>query len=161
MTQPAGEILLRKFRILVAPLDWGLGHTTRCISIIKELLAQNCEVFAAGDHQQERLLRSEFPDLPFLPLKGYEILYSTRNLALKLISQIPKIIFRIRLEHSWLRRAVAANNIDAVISDNRFGLYHEKIPTVFITHQLQIKSKLGSGSGEFCAVGTWSLRRFY
>src|SRR5512132_4254254 len=101
MTQPAGEILLRKFRILVAPLDWGLGHTTRCIPIIKELLAQNCEVLAAGDHQQERLLRTEFAGLPFLPLTGYGIQYSRKNLTLKLISQIPKIIFRIRQEHSW------------------------------------------------------------
>lgn len=146
MTQPAGEILLRKFRILVAPLDWGLGHTTRCIPVIKELLAQNFEVLAAGDHQQERLLRAEFPGLPFLPLKGYEIRYSKKNLALKLISQIPKIIFRIHQEHRWLQKAVVADHIDAVISDNRFGLYHKKIPTVFITHQLQIKSKLGSAS---------------
>jgi len=75
-----------------------------------------------------------------LPLKGYGIQYARKNLGLKLISQIPKMLFRIRQEHSWLRRAVAANDIDAVISDNRFGLYHEKIPAVFITHQLQIKS---------------------
>ena len=146
MTQPSGENLLRKFRILIAPLDWGLGHTTRCIPIIKEFLAQNCEVLAAGDHQQERLLRAEFPDLPFLPLRGYGIQYSKKNLAMKLISQIPKIIFRIRHEHSWLQEALVAHHIDAVISDNRFGLYHEKIPTVFITHQLQIKSKLGRWS---------------
>jgi UDP-N-acetylglucosamine transferase subunit ALG13 len=161
MTQPAGEILLRNFRILVAPLDWGLGHTTRCIPIIKELLAQNCEVLAAGDHQQERLLRTEFAGLPFLPLTGYGIQYSRKNLTLKLISQIPKIIFRIRQEHSWLRRAVAANNIDAVISDNRFGLYHEKIPTVFITHQLQIKSKLGSASEKILRIWNYGhIHRF-
>jgi len=146
MTQPLGENLLRKSRIIVAPLDWGLGHTTRCIPIIKELLAQNFQVVAAGDHRQERLLREEFPGIPFLTLKGYGIRYSKNNLLLKLISQVPKIMLRIRDEHRWLQQAVTAHHIDAVISDNRFGLYHQKIPTVFITHQLQIKTNLGDSS---------------
>jgi len=149
MSQPAGENLLRKSRILVAPLDWGLGHTTRCIPIIKELLVQDFEVLAAGDLQQERLLTTEFPWLPFLPLKGYGIRYSKKNLTLKLISQLPKIMYRIREEHNWLRQAVTTHHLDAVISDNRFGLYHEKIPTVFLTHQLQIKTKLGASSEKF------------
>ena len=30
--------------------------------------------------------------------------------------------------------------IDAVISDNRFGLHTKKIPCVYITHQLLIKT---------------------
>jgi glycosyl transferase family 28 len=156
MTQPPGEKLLRKSRILVAPLDWGLGHTTRCIPIIKELLAQNFEVLAAGDQHQERLLRAEFPNLTFLRLKGYGIRYSKKNLSLKLISQVPKIMFRIRDEHGWLKEAVTAHNIDAVISDNRFGLYHKKIPTVFITHQLQIKTNLGGLSEKI--LRNWNYR---
>jgi predicted glycosyltransferase len=154
MTLPASENLLRKFRILVAPLDWGLGHTTRCIPIIKELLAQDCEVLAAGNQQQKQLLDAEFPGLAFLPLKGYGIRYSRKNLALKLISQVPKIFFKIRQEHRWLQHAVVKNHIEAVISDNRFGLYHKKIPTVFITHQLHIKSELGSLSEK--SLRTWN-----
>jgi predicted glycosyltransferase len=149
MTQAPGENLLRKSRILVAPLDWGLGHTTRCIPIMRELLAQNFQVIAAGDHRQERLLREEFPGIPFLPLKGYGIRYSKKNLLFKLISQVPKIMRRIRDEHRWLQQAVSTHQIDAVISDNRFGLYHQKIPTVFITHQLQIKTTLGGSSEKF------------
>lgn len=156
MTQPPGENLLRKSRILVAPLDWGLGHTTRCIPIIKELLAQNFEVFAAGDHQQERLLTTEFPGLPFLPLKGYGIRYSKKNLLLKLISQVPKIMFRIREEHRWLQEAVTTHRINAVISDNRFGLYHQKLPTVLITHQLQIKTTIGASTEKI--LRSWNYR---
>jgi len=156
MTRPASENLLRKIRILVAPLDWGLGHTTRCIPVIKELLAQDCEVLAAGDNEQGQMLKAEFPGLPFLPLNGYGIRYSKKNLALKLISQIPKIIFRIQGEHRWLQQAVIENDIDAVISDNRFGLYHKKIPTVFLTHQLQIKSNRGPTSETF--LRSWNYR---
>jgi UDP-N-acetylglucosamine transferase subunit ALG13 len=161
MTQPAGENLLRKSRILVAPLDWGLGHTTRCIPIIKELLAQNFEVFAAGDHQQERLLRTEFPGLPFLPLRGYGVRYSKKNLLLKLISQVPRIMFRIREEHRWLQETVTTHQINAVISDNRFGLYHQKLPTVLITHQLQMKTNLGGWSEKILRSWNYSfINRF-
>ena len=156
MTLPTGENLLRKSRILVAPLDWGLGHTMRCIPIIKELLAQNFEVFAAGDPQQERLLKTEFPSLAFLPLKGYGVRYSKKNLLLKLISQVPGIMLQIRDEHRWLKQAVTTHHIDAVISDNRFGLYHQEIPTVFITHQLQIKTSLGGPIEKF--LRNWNYR---
>ncbi|MGG2352356.1 hypothetical protein ACE4Z7_24450, partial [Salmonella enterica] len=33
---------------------------------------------------------------------------------------------------------VEQEKIDLVIADNRYGLYHKKIPTIFITHQLQL-----------------------
>ena len=36
------------FKILVAPLDWGLGHATRCIPIINELVRQDCTVWIAA-----------------------------------------------------------------------------------------------------------------
>ena len=86
------EKLRRKFRILVAPLDWGLGHATRCIPIIKELLGNDCDVWLAGEGPQETLLRSEFPHLPFLSLAGYNIGYSRTSggLLLKLLLQMPQ-----------------------------------------------------------------------
>ena len=68
MTEGKDEKLRRKIRILVAPLDWGLGHATRCVPIIKEFLVNDCDVWLAGKGIQEGLLRSEFPHLPFLPL---------------------------------------------------------------------------------------------
>lgn len=134
-----------KLRILVAPLDWGLGHATRCIPIIRELLAQGCEVFLAGEGAQEVLLKNEFPELPFLSLPGYRIRYArTKNgLIWKMIQQGPKIRRAILYEHQWLKKMVVLHHLDAVISDNRYGLYHDKIPCVFITHQLLIKSAAG------------------
>jgi uncharacterized protein (TIGR00661 family) len=138
--------MLRKYHILVAPLDWGLGHATRCIPVVKELLANDCDVSLAGEGIQEALLRTEFPDLPFLSLDGYRIRYSRRSwgFLLNMALQIPKILFAIRKEHRWLKKMVRSHKIDAVISDNRFGLYHSKIPSIFITHQLSIKSPLGN-----------------
>jgi UDP-N-acetylglucosamine transferase subunit ALG13 len=145
MTEDKDEKLRRKFRILVAPLDWGLGHATRCIPIIKELLGNDCDVWLAGEGPQEALLRSEFPRLPFLSLAGYNIEYSRtpRGLLLKLLLQTPRVISSIRAEHRWLNKTIKVHRFDAVISDNRFGLYHSHVPSLFITHQLSIKSPLG------------------
>lgn len=134
-----------KPRILVAPLDWGLGHATRCIPIIRELLEQDCEVWLSGKGAQKVLLKTEFPDLPFLDLPGYRIQYSKtkRGLLWKMIQQGPKLRRAILYEHQWLKQAVKEYNFDAIISDNRYGLYHSAIPSAFITHQLRIKSSAG------------------
>ena len=142
MNQPPKEKTQGKPRILVAPLDWGLGHATRCIPIIRELLAQGCEVWLAGEGAQEQLLIAEFPKIPFLNLPGYRISYSktARGLIWKMIQQGPKMRRAIEAEHSWLKKIVDEYRIDAIISDNRYGLYHASVPSVFITHQLTIKS---------------------
>ena len=145
MNQPFSEKNGGKPRILVAPLDWGLGHATRCIPIVRELLAQGCDVWLAGEGAQEQLLKTEFPDLPFLELPGYRIHYAktAKGLIWKMIQQGPKLRRAILYEHQWLKKMVAQHHIDAVISDNRYGLYHSAVPCIFITHQLLIKSSAG------------------
>lgn len=131
-------------KILVAPLDWGLGHATRCIPIIRELLNQNCTVVLAGEGKNKALLEREFPELPLLHLPGYNIQYASSGwgLAAKIVAQIPKILSSINDEQAWLEKVVEEEKIDAVISDNRYGLYSEKIRSVFITHQLRIKAPI-------------------
>ena len=131
-----------KLRILVTPLDWGLGHATRCIPIINELIKLNCEVFIAADKETFCLLKKEFPTIVFLRLKGYEIKYSLnkRGFSFKMLLQFPKIFYAIRNENKWLKKIVKENNIDAVISDNRFGMHCKNVPCIYITHQLFIKT---------------------
>ncbi len=136
-----------KKRILVAPLDWGLGHATRCIPVIQELIKNNCEVIIGAEGKIKLLLQSEFPELTFLSLPGYHIRYSRYKwqMAAKIFFQIPSILKTIKAENSWLNDIVKEYGINAVISDNRYGLYHPQIFSVFITHQLTIKSSLGNG----------------
>jgi uncharacterized protein (TIGR00661 family) len=131
-----------KTRILIAPLDWGLGHATRCIPIIKEFILHGCEVFIVADKKNFSLLKKEFPSTVFLRYPGYEIeySYSKRFFGLKLLYQFPKVIFKMFKEKKWLCRIIKEHSIDAVISDNRLGMYSGKIPSVYITHQLCIKT---------------------
>ena len=139
-------------RILIAPLDWGLGHATRCIPIIKELIHLNCDVCIAADKQILALLKKEFPHLVFLLLKGYKIKYSRnkKNFASTLFLQFPKITATIIYEKRWIRNVVKKYKIDAVISDNRFGLHYKKIPCIYITHQLFIET--GNNISSFLAT---------
>jgi uncharacterized protein (TIGR00661 family) len=145
-TNQAGKVkTMGKPRILLAPLDWGLGHTTRCIPLIRELLSHEAEVFLAGNGAQLEMLAQEFPDLPMLPLRGYDIRYSSRKRGFvwNIIRQLPKINRATQSENAWLKEMVLEYDFDAVISDNRYGLYHPAIPCIFITHQLAIQSPLG------------------
>ena len=127
-------------KVLVAPLDWGLGHATRCIPLIKALLHNGCTVLIAASGKNETLLKKEFPQLRFLPLPGYNISYTKHGFLFlfKIIQQVPKILKAIRDEHRWLYTIIDEHKIDAVISDNRYGLHTTKVPCIFITHQLTI-----------------------
>ncbi|MDQ3279716.1 MAG: glycosyl transferase family 28, partial [Bacteroidota bacterium] len=130
--------------ILVSPLDWGLGHATRCIPLIQELLRQNCRVVLAASGKGKVVLEAEFPHLEVLDIPGYEIVYSSSGwgLALKIVAQIPKLLSAMKKEQEWLQEIVEEKGINAVISDNRYGLHHSAIRSVFLTHQLRIQAPL-------------------
>lgn len=133
---------VNKRRVLIAPLEWGLGHATRCIPIIIRLLEQGCEVIVAGGGPGKQLLKTEFPGLTFLELEGYGIRYSTKKswMPVKMLIQFPKIINSVYYEHRWLKKIVEQYSVDLVISDNRFGLSHQRVSCIYITHQLKIKT---------------------
>lgn len=131
-----------KKKILVAPLNWGLGHATRCIPIINALLANNFEPILASDGIALELLKKEFPELLCLELPGYNIEYSKKGyfLKLKLLKDSPKILHAINAEKKAIEHIVETHKIEGLISDNRLGVYCKRVPSVFMTHQLQVLS---------------------
>jgi uncharacterized protein (TIGR00661 family) len=132
-----------KPKILVCPLDWGLGHATRCVAIIEELLLNNAEVIIAADNRPLYFLQTEFPNLKFIKFPGFSVSYpSSGNMTLKMLWFAPSIIYHIFKENYQLKKFIKNHQIDAVISDNRFGLWNKKIPSIFITHQVKIKSPI-------------------
>ncbi len=129
----------RKKRVLIAPLDWGIGHATRDIPIIRELLEQGASVVVAADNRPYELLQKEFPQLEFVRLPGYAITYQKKgSFAFAVMMQVPKMFRSGFREHRWLKEHLESLQINAIISDNRFGLFNKKIPSVFITHQVGI-----------------------
>ena len=72
-----------KKKILVAPLNWGIGHATRCIPIINALIDQNFEPIIASDGVALALLKKEFPEITCLELPGYNIKYAKKGYLFK------------------------------------------------------------------------------
>ncbi len=128
--------------ILVAPLNWGLGHATRCIPLIKALLDNGDHPILASDGPALELLKKEFPELPAIELPAYEVEYAEKgeHLKLKLLKDSPKIWNAIRAEHRLLPHLIHKYKLNGVISDNRLGLYSRTIPCVIMSHQLQVLS---------------------
>jgi uncharacterized protein (TIGR00661 family) len=126
--------------ILIAPLNWGLGHATRCIPIIKALQENNFTPIIASDGIALELLRKEFPYLKTLELPSYQIEYAKngKNFKWKLIKSLPKMLEAIREEKNIVNKWIKKYEIDGIISDNRLGVFSKKIPSVFITHQLNV-----------------------
>lgn len=125
--------------ILVAPLDWGLGHATRCIPIIKALLSHDARISLASSGRAGALLRSEFPSLAYFELPAYDIQYPSDNMYWNMGLQLPKLVRAIFAEKHCIKELAKAHSFDAIVSDNRFGCFHPRIQSVFITHQLHIE----------------------
>ncbi|HUH50561.1 MAG TPA: glycosyltransferase [Flavobacterium sp.] len=128
--------------ILVAPLNWGLGHATRCIPIINNLIKCGFNPILASDGASLALLKKEFPSLVALELPSYEVKYSRsgKHLRLKLTFSALKMLGAVRKEKRVTNRIIKEHNISGIISDNRFGVYSKQIPSVFMTHQLNVLS---------------------
>jgi len=60
-------------KILFAVLNWGLGHATRSLPIIKKLLADDNEIIIASSGDALILLKLEFPDINFIELPDYNV----------------------------------------------------------------------------------------
>lgn len=150
--------ITKNLQILLAPLDWGLGHVTRCIPIIKLFIEAGHTVVVAATGKHSQLLSHEFPQLEIMDLQGYELSYSLKKTLTtwKIIFQLPKILINIKREHRWLATRITQRRFDMVISDCRFGLYHKDVFCVIITHQLQIKSAFGKWTESF--LRKWNYR---
>lgn len=128
--------------ILVAPLNWGLGHATRCIPIIKNLEKNGFMPIIASDGSALDLLTKEFPHLKTLELPSYNIEYAKKgeDFKWKLIKNSPKTLNAILSEKKIIKQWVTEYNLSGIISDNRLGVRSKKIPSIFITHQLTVLS---------------------
>jgi Glycosyltransferase family 28 C-terminal domain len=150
----------KKKTVIIAPLNWGLGHATRCIPIIKAFEAAGATVILASDGGALALLRREFPHLRALELPAYDIHYPFRSMVLSMLVQGHKILRGAILEYFFLKKLLKNEPIDAVISDNRFGFFNRRVRTVFITHQVQILIPIRFLQPLVNAINHFFIRRF-
>lgn len=138
-------MLTHPVTVLIAPLDWGLGHATRCYPIIQEIDRMGHEVILGISGSSGKWLANEFPHLRTVQIPSYHMRYDERLPAwLSIAMQIKPFIRSIHFEKKWLNSFIQNQKIDLIISDNRYGLHHAQIKSILITHQLHIPSRIFS-----------------
>lgn len=127
-------------KILIAPLNWGLGHTTRCIPLVRQYLEQGDEVVLGGDGESLLLLQRHFPQLRVIQLPSLELRYTANDQQRGFyLRAIPALLRFTIADHYYLRQQLAIEHFDVIISDNRFGLFTRQTRCVYITHQLYVR----------------------
>ncbi len=124
---------------LVCPLNWGLGHASRMIPVVSDLLKQGHHVILGGDGDALQLLSNEFPELPTVNVPDIRVRFGHKKMLWNIMGLVPKILYATIREHFFLRRMLKTTAIDIVISDNRYGLWNKKIKSILVTHQLMLK----------------------
>ena len=127
-------------KILIAPLNWGLGHATRCVPLVRQYLEQGDEVVLGGDGESLLLLQRHFPQLRVIQLPSLELRYAANDQQRGFyLRAIPALLRFTIADHYYLRQQLAIEHFDLIISDNRFGLFTRQTRCVYITHQLYVR----------------------
>lgn len=134
---PEGAFLPRPgAAVLVAALNWGLGHATRCVPLIQALRTRGCRVHLASDGAALAFWKGEFPDLPAHELPGWGIRYAPGPWLLPgLAASLPRVWRALRAESVQAREIACRHDIAWILSDNRYGVHVPGVPSVLLSHQ--------------------------
>lgn len=127
-------------KILAVALDWGLGHATRMIPLLRREQASGAELLLAPTPAQAVLWSAAFPDATFIEgIPEYNITFPERGaLQWHLIKDWPRLQRVIREEHQFVQRIAKQHSVQGIISDNRYGAYVDGLSNQLVTHQLQL-----------------------
>jgi uncharacterized protein (TIGR00661 family) len=107
--------------------------------LIDQLLEWNAEVILGGDGRSLLLLQKEYPKLRSIELPSYHVRYTSgSNMVAATLLQMPGYLRAVKREHKALNALIDAEGIECVISDNRYGMWSDRIPCVFICHQISV-----------------------
>lgn len=134
------EVINKK--ILFSPLNWGMGHVSRSISLIQQLINQKNKLIIACDEAQKRVYLEYFPNLTYVLHEGYPFSFKGEgNFISDMLSQSRTLKKRQMDEENSIPLMIEKFNIDIVLSDHRYGFRSDKVHSIFITHQLNLPLK--------------------
>ena len=130
---------IKRKRILLSPLNWGLGHVTRTIPIIQTFIKHENEVIICCDSDQEEIYRNYFPELWYVRHEGYPFSFKGKgNWSLDIMRNIFSLNVFLSEEKKRVEDLVEKFNPDLVISDQRFGFRSDKVKSIVVSHQLNL-----------------------
>ncbi len=133
---------VNKERILLSCLNWGKGHVARCIGLVEQLLKQENELVIAGNIDQLAVFRIYFPEIQYITIPSYPFEFRGNGNFTSDLWRSRKALLRfVQSETALVQELVEEHSITLVISDHRYGFYSKKVPSIFITHQLNLPLK--------------------
>lgn len=145
-------------KILVAPLDWGLGHAARSVPLIKELCTKNDVLIVCGPSAYG-FLQKELPDLEIIKIDDWRIRYPKHKINFfTILGWIPVMLRNSIHEHRFVKKIIRSRGIDCIVSDNRYGLLYKGLECYIITHQVYPKMPRGFGFLE--NLGGWMFKKY-
>ena len=129
----------KALNILFSPLDWGLGHASRSVSILKYLEEEGHHLTIGVNEISRRFLQDHIPSATFTNVPSYRINYGKGNSFFSYVGLSNRIWKAKREEEKWVKDFVSQNQVDLIISDSRFGFRHSQIKSIIISHQLSLQ----------------------
>lgn len=129
-------------KILLAFLNWGKGHLSRCIDVCRRLSSQSNTIFVACSAKDFHILSEYLPSLTHISFQDYPFKFSGKgDFTSDLLKSKKELSNFIKWEHTEVEKLVLENEISLVISDHRYGFYSKIISSIFITHQVHLSLK--------------------
>ena len=128
---------IKNKRIGFSVLNWGLGHVTRCVSLIEQLKRQSNSVFVFCNQEQRSIFRQYIKEVEFIDHKGYPFDFRGKgNFKLDLFRSLFALYSYAKKDSEFAKESVQLYDLDLIISDQRYGFFTSQVPSIFITHQL-------------------------
>lgn len=133
---------IKKQRVLLSPLNWGMGHVSRCIGLIDILLRNDNSVFIACSADQQAIFQQYFKEVTFIDHDDYPFEFGGKGkFSIDLLKSFSALKKRQNEERIEVENYVDFFQIDIVISDHRYGFRSKKVKSIFLTHQLNLPVK--------------------
>ncbi|MDA0940900.1 MAG: hypothetical protein O2990_07840 [Bacteroidetes bacterium] len=145
-------------QLLVTVLDWGMGHATRTLPLIEHAVAQGWHVHVASKGTALAWLQAHLDaeHVAFHTKPGPDIKYAKRGNFLRIAGQVPSFLAHVEIERRWVAEFAVEHNIDAIFSDNCYGCSTPDLPSVLMSHQLQLPVPKGLEGAARQVVARWA-----
>jgi hypothetical protein len=135
---------VRNQRILFTCLNWGNGHVSRSIGLIRLLSRQENTIFLYCSETQKQVL--ECYDLAVAYLTGEKFEFHFKgdgNFSREMLRNGFSFRRALKQENVVAEELVRKHEISLVLSDHCYGFRSKSVKSIFVTHQVQLPPKSG------------------
>ena len=131
-------------KILFGVFDWGLGHATRDIPIIEELLKRKNNVDIISTGRALELLKKRFGNkCKYFNVRSISMPYPKHNfMAIRFVKISPKMLIDIKRARELSKEIIKNGGYDIILSDCRYDVYDKTNNSYLINHQIRIRAPI-------------------